>query len=564
MLAELGVLFRSGALEPLPVTCWDIRQAPEAFRFLGQARHTGKIVLTLPHPLNPDGTVLITGGTGGLGALVARHLVAAHGVRHLLLTSRRGLAAPGAAELAAELGALGATATIAACDVSDRAALANLLAGIPCGHALSGVVHAAGILEDGVIGSLTAGHVERVFAPKLDAALYLDELTRDAGVSAFVLFSSLSGVIGSAGQGNYAAANAFLDALAHRRAAQGLPALSLAWGQWAESGLAARLSEPERERMRRQGVPAIAPDDGLALFDAALAQGQPALVPAHLDANVFAAQSGTIPSILRSLVRTSGRRAAGMADQSALKRRLAALSSAERDQALRDLVGAEVGVVMGLAPSTIAPDRALQELGLDSLMAVELRNRLAAAAGVRLPTTLLFDHPTPAALAARLNAELFPDGEASFASHLTALPAASVADDDPIAIVGMSCRYPGDVKTPQDLWRLVAEGRDAITAFPSDRNWRIEDLYDPNPDAPGKSVTLQGGFLYDSAQFDPTFFGISPREAMAIDPQQRLLLETSWEAIESAGLDVAALSGSRTGVFVGIMRLRLCDASGQR
>ena len=147
MLAELGVLFRSGALEPLPVTCWDIRQAPEAFRFLGQARHTGKIVLTLPHPLNPDGTVLITGGTGGLGALVARHLVAAHGVRHLLLTSRRGLAAPGAAELAAELGALGATATIAACDVSDRAALANLLAGIPCGHALSGVVHAAGILR---------------------------------------------------------------------------------------------------------------------------------------------------------------------------------------------------------------------------------------------------------------------------------------------------------------------------------------------------------------------------------------------------------------------------------
>ena len=369
-----------------------------------------------------------------------------------------------------------------------------------------------------------------------------------------MLFSSLSGVIGSAGQGNYAAANAFLDALAHRRAAQGLPALSLAWGQWAESGLAARLSEPERERMRRQGVPAIAPDDGLALFDAALAQGQPALVPAHLDANVFAAQSGTIPSILRSLVRTSGRRAAGMADQSALKRRLAALSSAERDQALRDLVGAEVGVVMGLAPSTIAPDRALQELGLDLLMAVELRNRLAAAAGVRLPTTLLFDHPTPAALAARLNAELFPDGEASFASHLTALPAASVADDDPIAIVGMSCRYPGDVKTPEDLWRLVAEGRDAITAFPSDRNWRIEDLDDPNPDAPGKSVTLQGGFLYDLAQFDPTFFGISPREAMAIDPQQRLLLETSWEAIESAGLDVAALSGSRTGVFVGIMR----------
>jgi short-subunit dehydrogenase/acyl carrier protein len=359
-----------------------------------------------------DGTVLVTGGTGGLGALVARHLVTHHGVGHLLLTSRRGIDAPGAAELAAELGALGADVRIAACDVSQRAALGALLGSIAREHPLTGVIHTAGILDDGVIGSLTPSHVDRVFAPKLDAALHLDELTRDAELSAFVLFSSMSGIIGSGGQGNYAAANSFLDALAQRRAAQGLPGQSLAWGQWAESGLAARLSDQDRERMRRQGIPAISPEDGLALFDAALAQPHAVLMPAHLDASVLAAQSATVPALLRALVRTSLRRAGSgsQAHQSALRSRLAGLEQAERSQALLDLVRGEIGTVMSLAGGAIPATRALQELGLDSLMAVELRNRLANVTSLRLPATLLFDHPTPQALATRINSELFPQG----------------------------------------------------------------------------------------------------------------------------------------------------------
>ncbi|MEE1751078.1 type I polyketide synthase, partial [Streptomyces sp. SP18CS02] len=374
--------------------------------------------------LDPDGTVLITGGTGALGALLARHLVTAHGVRGLLLTSRRGPDAEGAGELAAELTALGVRVSVAACDVSDRDAVRGLLAAVPPEHPLTAVVHAAGVLDDGVIGALTPERLARVMGPKAAGAWHLHELTAHLDLSAFVLFSSASGVLGSAGQGSYAAANGFLDGLAQHRAAAGLPAVSLAWGLWRqhERGMAGGLTEAEVGRITRAGFGAIEPAAGLALFDAALGRPEPLLVPARFDLPLLRPRSGDadFPPVLRGMVRpargrtsapaVTGGKPAGAAGEGSLAERLLPLDDAERERMLLDLVLAQAAAVLGhSSPRSIAPDRPFTESGLDSLAAVEIRGRLDAATGIRLPATAVFDHPTPAGLAAHLRNELVPD-----------------------------------------------------------------------------------------------------------------------------------------------------------
>ncbi|BBC29248.1 Polyketide synthase [Streptomyces graminofaciens] len=496
---------------------------------------------------DPEKSLLVTGASGVLAGLVVRHAVAEWAVRHVVLVSRSG-----ADGLAQELAEAGVSVQQARCDVADREAVAAVLAGIPAEHRLGGVIHTAGVLDDGVIESLTPERLEPVLRPKVDGAWWLHELTADVDLSVFAVFSSAAGVFGAAGQGNYAAANAFLDALALYRHREGLPATSLSWGLWAErSGLTGRLAESDLGRLSRQGVLPLSSEQGVALLDAVLATGRPWLVPARLDLGILRTSDQPVPPLLRGLVRRITRRAvtAGANGADSFVQRIAGLSPAEAERAVLELVCGEAAAVLGYASAgAVAPGQAFRELGFDSLTAVELRNRLNGATGLRLPATLIFDYPTPTALATHIR---------SSAAGTTTGPTAPVAIagtavDEAIAIVGMACRYPGGVASPEDLWRLVADEADAVSRFPQDRGWDLDALFDPERPG-GTSLTREGGFLYDADQFDAAFFGISPREALAMDPQQRLLLETSWEALERAGIDPATLRGSATGVFAGVM-----------
>ncbi|MBE1502211.1 acyl transferase domain-containing protein/D-arabinose 1-dehydrogenase-like Zn-dependent alcohol dehydrogenase/acyl carrier protein [Amycolatopsis lexingtonensis] len=547
ILADLLAAFGRGELTPLPVRAWDLGRAAEAFRFVSQAKHIGKNVLTLPRP-EPAGTVLVTGGTGTLGAAVARHLARRPGVERLVLVGRRGVDAPGAAGLVDELTALGVEAVVAAGDAAEPGFVADVLRAIPAGQPLIGVVHAAGVLDDGVLEAQTPARVSAVLRAKVDGAEALDRLTRDHDLAWFVLFSSVAGIVGAAGQSGYAAANSALDALAARRRSRGLPAVSLAWGQWAlGSAMTGKLGERDRGRIERAGIRPLSTEDALAAMDAAIGLGRPVAVPMRLDLTALRAAEDLAP-LWRGLVRTPVRRSVrtAVADDG-WAAQLAGLDPEAARERLLDLVRKHVAAVLGHAsPDAVDPAKAFKDSGFDSLTAVELRNRLATATGRTLPATLVFDYPNPEVLAGHLYGELAGAAPA-------AAPAARTRsrEDDPIAIVAMSCRFPGDVDSADALWRLVAEGRDAIGGFPADRGWPVDELYHPDPAHPGTFYASGGGFLPGAAQFDAAFFGISPREALAMDPQQRLLLEVSWEAFERAGIEPGTLRGSNTGVFVG-------------
>uniref|UniRef100_UPI0040400E00 type I polyketide synthase n=1 Tax=Streptomyces sp. SS7 TaxID=3108485 RepID=UPI0040400E00 len=509
------------------------------------------------------GTALITGGTGGLGGHTARWL-ANNGTEHLVLVSRRGADAPGAAALEAELRELGVRVTIAACDIADRDALAALVERVEAdGPPIRTVVHTAGV---GILIPLATTTLQE-FADgaeaKLSGVAHLDALFSDDRLDAFVVFSSVAGVWGSGDHGAYAAANAYADAVAEHRRARGLAGTSIAWGIWSDEGGGMAL-DIVQEQLRWRGIPFMDPALAVRGMQQVLDRDECFVAVADIDwerfVPVFTAarprplltEVPEVAELLRAEEERHRQDTSAVAG-SGLVDRLRGMGPDEQQQAVLDLVRAQVAGVLGhSSPSSVEVGRAFRELGFDSLTSVELRNRLNAATGLRLPVTVIFDRPTVTALARHVREELLGDTAALPVPAAPMAPAReAAADDDPIVIVSMSCRYPGGADSPEELWRILAEGRDVIDAFPDDRAWDLEALYDPDPDREGTCYAREGGFVYDAGDFDPGFFGISPREAIAMDPQQRLLLETSWEVLERAGLVPEELRGTPVGVFVG-------------
>ncbi|WP_031737394.1 type I polyketide synthase, partial [Mycobacterium tuberculosis] len=430
-----------------------------------------------------------------------------------------------------------------------------VIADIPVQHPLSGVIHTAGALDDAVVMSLTPDRVDVVLRSKVDAAWHLHELTRDLDVSAFVMFSSMAGLVGSSGQANYAAANSFLDALAAHRRAHGLPAISLGWGLWDQaSAMTGGLDAADLARLGREGVLALSTAEALELFDTAMIVDEPFLAPARIDLTALRAHAVAVPPMFSDLASAPTRRqvddsVAAAKSKSALAHRLHGLPEAEQHAVLLGLVRLHIATVLGnITPEAIDPDKAFQDLGFDSLTAVEMRNRLKSATGLSLSPTLIFDYPTPNRLASYIRTEL-----AGLPQEIKHTPAVRTTSEDPIAIVGMACRYPGGVNSPDDMWDMLIQGRDVLSEFPADRGWDLAGLYNPDPDAAGACYTRTGGFVDGVGDFDPAFFGVGPSEALAMDPQQRMLLELSWEALERAGIDPTGLRGSATGVFAGVM-----------
>ncbi|WP_234377265.1 SDR family NAD(P)-dependent oxidoreductase, partial [Streptomyces sp. TP-A0356] len=507
----------------------------------------------------PRGTVLVTGGTGALGARMARWL-SRNGAEHLVLTGRRGEDAPGMAELRRELQPYGTRITVAARDMADPDDVAALLRTLVEDGAppVRTVLHAAGVSALGALADTGVDDLVSTLSGKVLGADHLDAQLDPGQLDAVVYFSSISGTWGVADHGAYAAANAILDARAEQRRADGTPVLSVAWGPWAGGGM---IAESVQDDLRRRGVPVIDPDTAIAGLQQALDHDDTFVAIADVDWPRFAGVFTSVrhSPLLAELPETQpgGAVARGTTEEGdqvpAVVRELAGLEPARRRTALQHLVGEHVAAVLGHAGAdSVDTELAFKELGFDSLTAVELRNRLNRATGLRLPTTVVFDHPSVVALAAFVGEQAFGgDADLPAPERAPVLPGPGGADE-PIAIVSMGCRYPGGVRSPEDLWRLVQDEIDAISPFPTDRGWDLADLYDPDPDRTGTSYVRESGFLDAAGEFDAGFFGISPREAIAMDPQQRLLLETSWEALERAGLDPKTLRGSATGVYVGL------------
>ncbi|MFE3742120.1 SDR family NAD(P)-dependent oxidoreductase, partial [Streptomyces sp. NPDC059134] len=495
-----------------------------------------------------SGTVLITGGTGGLGARAARWLARA-GAAHLILTGRRGPDAPGAGELRTELEELGARVTLAACDSADRDALAALLAAVPDDAPLTGVVHAAGVGQAAPLTATPLDEVAAAMAAKTLGAAHLDALLDGHDLDFFVLVSSVAGTWGSAGQSAYAAANAYLDALAENRRSRGLAATSVAWGPWAEIGMASAHQDVSAG-FERTGLRLLDPDTAMAELRRAVVRGESAVTVADVDWEQYhpvftASRASRLFDALDTVAALGAPDTSGTASE--LAGRLDGLTGDEQERLLTDLVRTEAAVVLGHTSAEGVPaKRAFRDAGFDSLTAVDLRKRLVALTGLALPTTLVFDYPNPVALARHLRGELVGTADTSAVA-----PAGVAATDEPIAIIGMSCCFPGGARSADAFWRLVADSTDTISEFPVNRGWDADALYDPDPDRPGTTYSTQGGFLHDAGEFDAGFFGISPREAVSMDPQQRLLLETTWEAFEHAGIDPASVHSTPTGTFIG-------------
>ncbi len=504
---------------------WALSQAGDAFRFMAAARHVGKLALrTSGAPIR--GTWLVAGGTGALGGHIARWL-ARRGAQRLVLLSRRGPDAPGVDALSHELAELGAEVVVVAVDLGEREQVRSAVRGLD----VHGVVYAAGVLDDGVLATVDTDRLHAVWTAKVTGAQHLIDALGDAAGSlqALVLFSSAAGTLGAPGQGIYGAANAGLDALAARLRSDGVPAISVAWGPWAD-GMGGGRAGP--------GVRPWSIEAGLSRFEAALDAADPVWVAADVDLTTL---RGTPPPLWSNLLT-----ARGAVPATSWVYRLRGLPDAARRERVHAMVHEVVAAT--LARSTPAPsDRPLTELGMDSLQAVDLRNVLGARIERPLPATLAFDHPTVDALTDRVLEALGYRDEAPAAPFMASK---EHSGDGAIAVVAMACRFPG-AHSPEAFWELLQAGRDAITPVPADR-WDVNAWYDPTPATPGRTTSRAGGFIEGLDRFDAAAFRISGAEARAMDPQQRMLLTVCSEAIERSGRPVASRNGSATGVFVGI------------
>ncbi|MFE4176396.1 type I polyketide synthase [Streptomyces sp. NPDC056909] len=508
----------------------------------------------------PRGTTLITGGSGTLAPDLARWL-ADQGAGHVVLASRRGMAAPGAPELVAELAGSGTEAVAVACDMTDRDAVASLLAGLKAeGRTVRTVIHTAAVIELYTLDETTMESFSDVVHAKVAGARHLDELLDDDELDDFILYSSTAGMWGSGHHAAYVAGNAYLAALAVDRRARGLRATSVHWGKWPDD-IERELADPHH--IRRSGLRYLDPKVALSGLRTVLEDDETVIGLTDIDWDtyhpVFTAGRPTrlfdeVPEVARRL--GGDEPEAGVRPEtSGLTARLRELTAPERDRLVLTLVRTEAAAVLGHASAEAFPERrAFRDIGFDSVTAVDLRNRIVAATGLPLPSTMVFDYPNALALAGFVRAAALGGDDRAPTSPGPSASGTGVGtgtDDDPIAIIGMSCRYPGGAGSPEELMRLALDGADVISEFPADRGWDAAGLYDPDPDRQGRTYSLQGGFLHEAAEFDPGFFGISPREAVAMDPQQRLLLETSWEAFERAGIELDALRGSAAGTFFG-------------
>jgi malonyl CoA-acyl carrier protein transacylase len=499
--------------------------------------------------LKADATYMVTGGMGGIGLLVAQWLVE-QGAKHLVLVGRSHPNETTSSTIK-QLEEMGTQVVALQADISIEAEVASLLSQINTTMPpLKGIIHGAGVIDDRLLLEHQWQLFAKVFAPKVSGAWNLHRFTQDLTLDFFVLFSSVASILGSAGTANYAAANAFLDTLAHYRRSLNLPGLSINWGPWSQVGMVAKLDNREVERMQKMGIRAIAPKQALTTLRKLLNQSSAQVTVLAMDWSKYISQSTNVSAFFANF------NLAKPMQKSEFLAQLEATKIGSHYQLVIDRVTEQVSQVLGRKLSTPELEQGFFDLGMDSLTAVELRNRLQKSFACSLPATLSFDYPCVKVLADYiakdiLSLETALDENRELNGIKTGFNAIEKSQKEPLAIVGMACRFPGGANSPEAFWQILCNGVDAISEVPPNR-WDINAFYDPDPDAPGKMYARYGGFVNQLEEFDAQFFGISPREAVSLDPQQRLLLEVSWEALENAAIEPNTLVGSQTGVFVGI------------
>ena len=526
--------------------------AEEQVAYRGERRYVPRLVPSSPSTskrfkVESMGSYLLTGGLGSLGLKVADWLVQ-QGARHLILVSRRGLTEEAKPAVTA-LQKAGTKISVIAADVAERTDMERVWQQLQAeGNLLKGIIHAAGVVRLDTLEELTPEAWEAVLRPKVKGGWNLHELSRSENLDFFVCFSSIASVWGSKGQAHYAAANQFLDGLMHYRSSLGLPGLAINWGPWADGGMA---TAEAQELLGQMGVEALSPELAISALEYLISTDQVQVAVSRNDWSRFKAMYALKrPRPLLDLIATPTEGIEIKTDTApSLRQRLEVVTETQRKELLQQALQEEVARVLGL-PTTNKPDPEIGffELGMDSLMAVELQNRLSKLLGVNLPSTLTFDFPNIERLTNYITKEVLHLSSGNTAH--TQSPQKRSEWNEPIAIIGMSCRFPGGASNPEKFWQLLQGGISAREEIPAQR-WDIEAYYDPDPDAPGKILTRYGNFIEAVDQFDPSFFGVSPREAVAIDPQHRLLLEVSWEALEQAGQVLERRDEAGVGVFVG-------------